>query len=330
MGVPLNQLVKAYKLPFGEVKGVGDLSFINGQIVGPDGKPLVAPAAPQLPAPADPVEAPKKTPKLAAPTREQLRDKHERMLALTDGLGMALKAAVRGIFDAQRDAVLKAVAASGEGEKPSRAALGIDTEKSAKQLAEAMAPHVKVGVYSGRDLESRLIRDAGGKSCPPASRKAQARIDKWVSNKSFGWAEEMNKATLKRIDKIIEDSLAAGESLHELNTRLAEAFDAERDYRTERVAQTEMVAALNEGSLEAYRENESVGGKGWLATEDEVTRPDHRVASERYDDKHPIGVDEEFVVGDARGATPGQTGDPSQDINCRCTIFPVVISKEAQ
>lgn len=323
MGVPLNQLVKAYKLPFGEVKGIGDISFIGGQeyIEGELEDPAADPAAPPAELP-----APKKAP--AAPSQAQRKAKHARMLELAQTYGAPLKAAVRKVFDDQRDKVLAAVHAAGN-EPPTRERLGIDTDKATRNLAEAMAPHIKLGVYAGRDAESVLLRELVKKHATPApNRKAQARIDKWTTVKAFKWAEDINASTLKRIDKIIDDSLSEGLGMDEISRRLAEAFDSERDYRTNRVAQTEIIASLNEGALEAYRDNPFVEGKGWLATEDEVTRQSHLAAGEKYGPENPIGVDEKFIVGSAEGVAPGQTGDPSEDIECRCSIFPVV-KKEA-
>lgn len=338
MGVPFNQLVKAYKLPCGEVAGVGDRSFVAG-VQDAQAVPTEVQAPPQILPPGDPIaDAPegdkpkpedKPKPK-RAPSASEMREKHQRMLALADNLGSPLRVAIRKVFDDQRDLVLRAVHASGK--LPSKDDINLATNKQKEALAEAMAPHVKVGVYAGRDAEMRVVRDlakALDTDMPRLARKGQARIDKWVAGKVFAWAEDMNLTTMKRLDASIDKALAEGMSVDELAAMLAEDFDMERDYRTLRAAQTEMIAALNEGALEAYRDNPFVEKKGWLATEDEVTRDDHRAAGEKYDEDGAISVDANFIVGGAAGAAPGQTGDPAQDINCRCSIFPVTIPKES-
>lgn len=337
MGVPLNQLVKSYKLPFGEVKGIGDISFVNGSATKADGTPLNPPPAPMIPGqdPSEPDADEEETPKppkpvkskAIHPTLAQRKAKHNAMLAKADSLSVGMRSAIRAEFDRQRDSVLAAVQAAGEGEKPSRAALKIDTAASTKALAEAMAPHMKLSVYAGNEIEGKLIRDLS-KKFDPVHRKDPSRIDKWVSKNAFKWAGEMNATTLARIDKIIEDGLANGESISEISEALSEAFDVERDYRTDRAAQTEVIASLNQGALEAYQDNPQVQGKGWLATEDEATRDSHRQAGAVYNELNPIPVNEPFQVGNAAGLAPGQTGDPSEDINCRCSIFPVVIPQE--
>jgi hypothetical protein len=62
--------------------------------------------------------------------------------------------------------------------------------------------------------------------------------------------------------------------------------------------------------------------KEWLATQDAVTRDTHVEA-----DGQVVGIDEEFEVGDATCQFPGDTGDPEEDINCRCGVLPVINDK---
>jgi HK97 family phage portal protein len=324
MGVPLNSLVDTYKLPFGKQPG-GDRVFIAGVLsdpsqVTPEPQPQTEPPAQQE----EPL--PLKGTK-SVPTQEQMKAKHSRFLLLADNLGGPLRVAVRKVFDEQRDRVLRAVEAAGG--KPTKDQLGLDSVRSQKELAEAMAPHLKVGVYSGVNAEDAFIRDLGGKTTPKFGRKAENRVDRWVSVNAFKWAGKMNDATLARVDAVIQKSLEDGGGIADVSKALAEVFDTERDYRTLRVAQTEMIASLNQGSLEAYKENETVAGKGWLVTDDEYTRDTHIEAGRKYgDDAGAIPVDDDFKVGSASGPTPGQLGDPAEDINCRCSVFPVV-TKEA-
>jgi len=54
--------------------------------------------------------------------------------------------------------------------------------------------------------------------------------------------------------------------------------------------------------------------KEWVSAMDDRVRDDHADAHGQT-----VGIDDEFEVGGSRGMNPGETGDPSQDINCRCT-----------
>jgi len=149
-------------------------------------------------------------------------------------------------------------------------------------------------------------------------------MDKWAKAKAIQWAEEITKTTYRKVSDTIDSGLDEGLGIPEISKRVAEALDMERDYRTTRIAQTEVIASLNEGANEAYRDNSAVEGKAWAATEDGATRPTHEAAGILYGADSPIGVDENFMVGDGSGPTPGQIGLPEEDINCRCCVFPVV------
>ena len=57
--------------------------------------------------------------------------------------------------------------------------------------------------------------------------------------------------------------------------------------------------------------------KEWVSALDDRVRDDHGPDTGAHG--QTVAIDEEFEVGGARGMNPGEMGDPSQDINCRCT-----------
>ena len=79
------------------------------------------------------------------------------------------------------------------------------------------------------------------------------------------------------------------------------------------------MGALNGGTLEGWRQSDVVTGKEWIATLDDRVRDSHADAHGQT-----VKIDEDFQVGDASGPAPGQMGEAGEDINCRCTIAPVV------
>jgi len=63
-----------------------------------------------------------------------------------------------------------------------------------------------------------------------------------------------------------------------------------------------------------------VGEKVWVsALAPGRTRDSHAEAHGQR-----VGLDEDFVVGDGRGPAPGQIGLAAEDINCLCTMSPVL------
>lgn len=150
------------------------------------------------------------------------------------------------------------------------------------------------------------------------------------------------QSLIKRIDDTTFDAVRAsliegyngGESLGDLMERISTVMDERIGYGAERIARTEMVGAMNGGALEGYRQS-GVTKKAWLAAIDERSRKEgkppnefypHVDAHERYNEK-AIGIDENFKMHGmhpASGKCPGSMNSAAHDINCRCTILPVV------
>lgn len=97
-------------------------------------------------------------------------------------------------------------------------------------------------------------------------------------------------------------------------------MSASRDLSVTRatmIARTEMIGAVNGGSLAAVRTGRGARYKTWLATDDSRTREDHADA-----DGTTVGIDEAFYVGDSAMMYPGDPdGSPGEVINCRCTLI---------
>lgn len=95
------------------------------------------------------------------------------------------------------------------------------------------------------------------------------------------------------------------------------------------VARTETLAAVNAGvfrsaQLDAEQRGDPAPFKQWIATADHRTRDTHRAA-----DKQRTLLLEPFIVGSARLQFPGDPRGPAQEvINCRCSLFPVVLGEE--
>jgi len=91
--------------------------------------------------------------------------------------------------------------------------------------------------------------------------------------------------------------------------------------RAQTIARTEAVGAYNAGTFRGFVSlAEGLGGqweKGWLATEDERTRPTHRHA-----DLQRVPLLQPFSVGGFPGMFPGDPELPAQEVvNCRCSML---------
>jgi HK97 family phage portal protein len=129
----------------------------------------------------------------------------------------------------------------------------------------------------------------------------------------------------------IQQGLINGESITEIEQRFTNGFGI--DYRSERIARTEINTTNNFGHYEAYYQSKVVEGVEWLATKDDRSRDWHAGAFESGQ-----GCDGEVVtLGSAFTIPPHDKypqeqcrfpGDPNLSggnrINCRCRTLPIL------
>ena len=132
-----------------------------------------------------------------------------------------------------------------------------------------------------------------------------------------------NQTTQNDIRAALEQGVAEGAGIGDLTRRIKGVFDGASTYRAERIARTEVVGGANAANLAAYQISGLVAGKEWLSVQDGAVREDHAGL-----DGTRIAIGEDFITysGDhAQG--PGLFGVAEQDINCRCTLLPVLDDK---
>ena len=134
-----------------------------------------------------------------------------------------------------------------------------------------------------------------------------------------------NVAQLTRdsVSFIVRDGLSTGATIQEMQTSIA-ASRAFSPARALTIARTETTRAVNRGTVESYRQaikDLPDLRMEWLSARDDAVRDSHTdmdgVTSE---------VDGLFVnPGNAASAPhPGGFGIPGEDINCRCTVLPLL------
>ena len=154
------------------------------------------------------------------------------------------------------------------------------------------------------------------------------RIVNWLKKNALSKSTEVNGNLRDELKKQLVTGVEAGESIPELKRRIAEIYLPYKDkgYKATRMARTEVIGASNKGAIEAYKQSGVVEKKAWLSAKIGDLREDHLHMESKT--AKGIPVDRDFIL--PSGATceaPGQTGIADEDINCRCTVIPVI--KEA-
>jgi hypothetical protein len=134
--------------------------------------------------------------------------------------------------------------------------------------------------------------------------------------------QAITQTSIDLISRLIDSLAAEGFSVRDISKKLLEQIPEMNRSRAERIARTEVHAALNQGTMvagrDAAKELGLTGTKVWISTPDERTRWWHR-------DVEAVPIDEKFQVPNPNGGVdemdyPGDmTAPPENVVACRCT-----------
>ena len=138
------------------------------------------------------------------------------------------------------------------------------------------------------------------------------------------FARQIVDTNEKQVKRLVKRGIVDGLPNAEI-ARQIEAATTFSAARAERIAQTETTKAINTATNEAYREFQDAENvqvmKEWISSRDDSVRETHAA----LDDGEPIPVTDDFQIDGYAGSAPASFGEPAMDINCRCTIAPVII-----
>jgi len=148
------------------------------------------------------------------------------------------------------------------------------------------------------------------------------RVVDFLEMEATKYIAGINETTRRALQAELAEGVEAGESIPELAKRVSAVFEQAKGPRSTVIARTEVVRASNFGNFEAMRQA-AVEQKEWLATRDERVRDEHLAM-----DGQVKPVDQPFVAPSGQEAMyPGDFGVAGLDVNCRCTVLPVVGGK---
>lgn len=174
---------------------------------------------------------------------------------------------------------------------------------------------ISVALLSGIDLG---VQDLGLMVEPEI---AVPQVQRVLAKRVEFFAKKVNEATSKLLATELSLGIDAGESIDDISKRVDKVFGFSEKYRSVRVAQTEVIGAMNAGKFETYKEA-GVKVKKWITSRDEKVRDSHKSM-----DNQEKPLLNNFITGAGSGLLyPGDrsTGAPAGElINCRCTFTAV-------
>lgn len=153
-------------------------------------------------------------------------------------------------------------------------------------------------------------------------------VTSWINSKSFAFSERVNKTTEDALKDELTQAIQNGETITQVEDRIAGVFDIARGARTALIARTEVISASNEGAMESYKQSGVVEKTEWVSSRDGNVR--HPTDKQPNIPNHLIDGESVFLgVKFSNGLLyPGDpSGEADNVCNCRCTIAPVT-SKE--
>ena len=175
-------------------------------------------------------------------------------------------------------------------------------------------------MLTGNDTVTQLY-DMTGKSRPLDLLFGERKI---MERQILTMARQINATNEKQVKRLVRAGIEKGLSNKQIaeNIRGATTFNAAR---AQRIAQTETTKAINTATNDAYKQFEDQENvkvlKEWIDSRDDKVRESHQ----ELGSQPPIPVDKDFQIDGYSAAAPASFGVAAMDINCRCTIAPIII-----
>lgn len=139
-----------------------------------------------------------------------------------------------------------------------------------------------------------------------------ANAASWLDKKVNVFSKEINDTTFKKLKSEFAESFAAGETRTQLVERIENTYDGITKARAETIAATEVHAAGQFGTLDAYKQA-GLPIKIWVSVGDSKVRSSHQII-----DGEEVPLNDYFSNGLQFPGDPA--GSAAETINCRCVI----------
>ncbi len=208
-------------------------------------------------------------------------------------------------FKAQEEEVLKNAKEEYAGLKPKEYKLkGVDDvlfdEKKAISLGISLiTPHLRNFLKEGAEMADS---QTGGEYNPN-----DVNSVKFLQERAKFFAETINETTREALLKGIKEALDSDAGFDAIAKTITDVYQQAYDYRTERIARTEVSASLNEGSIQAYKQA-GIEELEWVT----VNGGEAQECQDNDGETREIG--KEFPSGETQ---------PPNHPNCKCSVVAV-------
>jgi len=229
------------------------------------------------------------------------------VLRLADTEADKFAKVLKSLFKEQRDEVVANILAQKNYQKQTTEITGVlfDFDEWAERFGETGKPYISGALTQAAQALADELGDIIDLENP--------NIINFVNEQSIQYATIVNETTVTDIDRVIGQGLVDGLSVAQVADRVKDYFDQQAEFRSIRIARTEMMRGVNKGRLEAMDQSPTVQNHMWLTSRDEKVRDTHYDIEGRI-----VKVGDDF---DCPDPTMMDQTFPSA-INERCTTMP--------
>lgn len=233
-------------------------------------------------------------------------------------------------FNKQFKEVINNIRANPPGGNPSSDLVKrwmFDEKKWDNIFKETGEPHITKAVITGAEHAVEILEeDNNVRYIRPSNRTEKqddidvtdAEILAFIKARSLDYAKQIDDTTKLLIKAQLMAAIEEGESVNQVIKRISEVAEFTSRSRIRMIAQTEMIGAINKGSLEGDRQSGVVWGHQWLGALDDRIRPSHEALTQSGE-----AVPEGEAFSNGLEYPGDSSGDPAESINCRCSLKPL-------
>lgn len=237
---------------------------------------------------------------------------------LPEGAGRRLRADMRRDYREPEPVEIETRSTAAPVQKMARKADEDDIEEIAEGIPEEVfvAALIPEMAGAGAQFAEDALREVGTQVSLDLF---DDRIRALIEERALEQSRVIVESRRRELRETLSEGVAAGETTPALVSRIRAQLGGDaRAFKALRIARTEIVWSSNNARQEAHVAA-GVRIREWLATPDEVTRPDHWNL-----DGVRVAIDQPFRIGDDTAMFPGGFSRPANSINCRCTTLPVI------
>jgi SPP1 gp7 family putative phage head morphogenesis protein len=210
-------------------------------------------------------------------------------------------------FKEQEVKALRALGGSKAVNKDVKKVEGVPTSKGElKKLAGLAVPAItEVVALEGKRVLAELGVSISFDLLNP-------KVVEFIETRTGDLIKSISNTTKEALKATLKQGVELGESIPKLAKRIASVYDDAQGYRSVLIARTETQTAMNNASLNSYRQSKVVEKKTWLTAGDDRVREEHAMM-----DGETVLLEEAFSNGLMVPSEPA----------CRCTIIAVLFKE---